>query len=114
LLEEVTPLRFFLSASVNFLYRLLLGKKITSVSPIFRLYKREELEKITISSSNFEINAEIISKFIIAKKNVVEVPVPLLRRKYGYSKINIRKEIKNNIIILFKIFRTKYLHSEWE
>jgi dolichol-phosphate mannosyltransferase len=114
LLEEVTPLRLFLSASVNFLYRLLLGKKITSVSPIFRLYKREELEKITISSSNFEINAEIISKFIIAKKNVVEVPVPLLRRKYGYSKINIRKEIKNNIIILFKIFRTKYLHSEWE
>ena len=114
LLEEVTPLRLFLSASVNFLYRLLLGKKITSVSPIFRLYKREELGKISISSGNFEINAEIISKFIIAKKNIVEVPVPLLRRKYGYSKINIRKEIKNNIIILFKIFRTKYLHRGWE
>jgi dolichol-phosphate mannosyltransferase len=114
LLEEVTPLRLFLSASVNFLYRLLLGKTITSVSPIFRLYKRAELEKLSISSNNFEINAEIIAKLIIAKKTVVEVPVSLLRRKHGSSKINVRKEIKNNIIVLCKIFRTKYLHAEWK
>ena len=113
LLEEVTPFRLFLSTSVNFLYRLLLGKKITCVSPIFRLYKRNELMKLSISSSNFEINAEIISKLIIANKHVVEIPVPLLRRKYGYSKINVRKEIKNNIILLYKIFKTKYLHREW-
>jgi dolichol-phosphate mannosyltransferase len=113
LMEEVTPFRLFLSASVNFMYRCLLGKKITSVSPIFRLYKREELAKLTISSSNFEINAEIVSKLLIAGKNVVEIPVPLLRRKYGYSKINVRKEIKNNLVMLYKIFKTKYLHREW-
>lgn len=113
LMEEVTPFRLFLSASVNFMYRCLLGKKITSVSPIFRLYKRAELEKFSITSSNFEINAEIISKLLIAGKNVVEIPVPLLRRKYGYSKINVKKEIKNNLLMLYKIFKTKYLHSDW-
>lgn len=113
LMEEVTPFRLFLSESVNFLYRLLLGEKITSVSPIFRLYRRDELTKLTISSSNFEINAEIISKLIIAGKNVIEVPVPLLKRRYGYSKINVRKEIKNNIVLLYKIFKTKYLHGKW-
>ncbi len=113
LMEEVTPFRLFLSASVNFMYRCLLGKKITSVSPIFRLYRREELAKLTITSSNFEINAEIISKMLIVGKNVVEVPVPLLKRKYGYSKINVKKEIKNNLVMLYKIFKTKYLHREW-
>jgi dolichol-phosphate mannosyltransferase len=114
LMEEVSPLRLFLSRSVNFLYRLLLRGNISCVSPIFRLYKREIFDTLTITSQNFEINAEIISKLIINKKHVVEVPVPLLKRKRGSSKINIRKEMKNYLCLLYKIFRTKYLHLEWQ
>jgi glycosyltransferase involved in cell wall biosynthesis len=114
LMEEVTPFRLFMSRSVNFLYRLLLGGGITCVSPIFRLYRRSVLMEMKISSRNFEINAEIISKLLIDGKKVVEIPVPLLKRKYGVSKINMRKEIKNYILLLYRIFRTKYLHQEWK
>lgn len=113
LMEEVTPFRLLMSKSVNFLFRLLLGSQITCVSPIFRLYKRSVLNEMDITSSNYEINAEIISKLIISGKNVVEVPVPLLKRKYGESKINFLKEIKNYILLLYKIFKTKYLHKDW-
>jgi len=113
LMEEVTPFRLLMSRSVNFLYRLLLGSRITCVSPIFRLYKRSVLNEMVITSSNYEINAEIISKLIIGGKNVVEVPVPLLKRRYGVSKINVVKEIKNYILLLYKIFKTKYLHRDW-
>ncbi|WML67300.1 MAG: Glycosyltransferase AglD [Methanoregula sp. SKADARSKE-2] len=113
LMEEVTPFRLLMSRSVNFLYRVLLGTGITCVSPIFRLYKRSVLTEMDITSKNFEINAEIISKLIINGKKVVEVPVPLLKRKHGNSKINVRKEVKNYIILLYKIFRTKYLHRDW-
>jgi glycosyltransferase involved in cell wall biosynthesis len=113
LMEEVTPFRLLMSKSVNFLYRLLLGSRITCVSPIFRLYKRSVLNEMDITSSNYEINAEIISKLIISGKNVVEVPVPLLKRRYGVSKINVTKEIKNYILLLYKIFKTKYLHRKW-
>lgn len=113
LMQEVTPFRLLMSKSVNFLYRLLLGSKITCVSPIFRLYKRSVLVEMKLSSRNFEINAEIISKLLIEGKKVIEVPVPLLKRKYGESKINIKKEIKNNILILIKIINTKYFHKEW-
>jgi len=113
LMEEVTPIRLLLSKSVNFLYRLLLGGHITCVSPIFRLYKTRILKEMNITSKNFEINAEIISKLLINKKQVVEVPVPLLKRRYGSSKINVRKEIKNYLLLLYKIFLTKYLHKEW-
>ena len=80
-----------MSKSVNFLYRILLGSQITCVSPVFRLYRRDVLETLNITSNNFEINAEIISKLIINGKTVMEVPVPLLKRKFGESKINIRK-----------------------
>ena len=113
LMEEVTPFRLLMSKSVNFLYRLLLGSQISCVSPIFRLYKRSVLNEMDITSSNYEINAEIISKLIISGKNVVEVPVPLLKRKYGVSKINFLKEIKNYILLLYKIIKTKYLHKDW-
>jgi len=113
LMEEVTPFRLFMSKSVNFLYRLLLGSGITCVSPVFRLYKRSALDTIEITSCNFEINAEIISKMIMSGKRVAEVPVPLLKRKYGESKINIKKEIRNNILLLYRIFMTKYLRRSW-
>jgi glycosyltransferase involved in cell wall biosynthesis len=113
LMEEVTPFRLMMSKTINYLYRILLGSQITCVSPIFRLYKRSVLEEMNISSKNFEINAEIISKLLISKKNVIEVPVPLLKRRYGSSKINVKKEMKNYIVLLYKVFRTKYLHREW-
>jgi dolichol-phosphate mannosyltransferase len=114
LMEEVTPLRLFMSRSVNFLYRVLLGGDISCVSPIFRLYREEIFYDLEISSNNFEINAEIISKLLIGRKKVVEVPVPLLKRKHGSSKIRFAKEIRNYLWLLLKIFRTKYLHQEWK
>lgn len=114
LMEEVTPFRLLMSKTVNFLYRVLLWSRISCVSPIFRLYRRSVLTEMNISSRNFEINAEIISKLLIVGKKVVEVPVPLLKRKYGESNINIKKEIKNYLLLLYRIFKTKYLHSEWK
>ncbi len=113
LMEEVTPMRLFFSKSVNFMYRVLLRQPVTCVSPIFRLYRAETLKKLDIESENFEINAEIISKYLISGYRVTEVPVELHRRRYGESKINIRREIFNNLKILRKIVRTKYFHRPW-
>src|SRR5665647_2387252 len=84
LMEEVTPLRLLMSKSVNFLYRLILGNQITCVSPIFRLYKLDALHEMVISSNNYEINAEILSKLIIRGKRVVEVAVSLLTVSYTH------------------------------
>jgi glycosyltransferase involved in cell wall biosynthesis len=113
LFENVATHRLIISKSINFLYRLLLGSNISCVSPIFRLYKREIFDTMKISSNNFDINAEIISKLIISGKKVVEVPVPLLKRRYGKSNINIRKEAINYLVLFYKIFKTKYLNKEW-
>jgi dolichol-phosphate mannosyltransferase len=107
------PHRLFMSKAVNQLYKLLLGRNISCVSAIFRLYKREVFEHMTIESNNFEINAEIISKLILGGKTVTEVAVELHKREFGESKINVNKEIKNNLQMLYKIFKTRYLKRVW-
>ena len=113
LMDDVQPWRMFLSRCVNILYRLLLGAQVTSVSPIFRLYKREVFKDITVLSENFEINAEILSKMIFKGMKIREVPVALHKRQFGLSKAQLGKSIQNHIRILFKIFSVKYLGREW-
>lgn len=114
LMADVERFRMILSRGVNILYRILLGRSVTSISPIFRLYKREVFDLIHISSENFEINAEILSKMIFRNMRIVEVPVALHERKFGESKAKLTKSVKNHITILYKIFCVKYLGSEWK
>jgi len=72
------------------------------------------LKDLNIVSNNFEINAEILSKLIINGKTIVEVPVPLYKRRYGYSKINVKKEIINNLKLIAKIIKVKYFRTAWD
>jgi dolichol-phosphate mannosyltransferase len=112
--EISSPFRLLLSRGVNFLYRILLGKDITCVSGIFRLYRKEALDELTLASDNFEIDAEIISKLILRGRSVREVGVKLHEREYGVSKLDVRREVRNNLKILGKIFRARLLRRSWE
>lgn len=112
-MESVAAHRAVISKSINGIYRLLLGTQITAISPIFRLYTKSAIESISISSNNFEINAEILAKLLMSGKRVHEVPVPLYQRRFGVSKINIKKEILNNIRLIYKIINVKYFHAPW-
>lgn len=113
-LKSVAFHRLLISKTINEIYRLILGEPITSISPIFRLYKASSIKNIVIVSNNFEINAEILAKLLISGKKVHEVPVPLYKRRYGVSKINIRKEVVNNLKLIFKIIKVRYFHNKWE
>lgn len=110
---ETSLIRILLSKMVNLVYQVVLLHRISCVSGIFRLYKRSALESLTLSSDSFEINAEIMTKLIICGKSVVEVPVQLHQRQYGESKLNIKREVKNNFSILYHIVATKYLKQPW-
>jgi dolichol-phosphate mannosyltransferase len=112
--EISSPFRLFISKTVNFLYKILLRNDITCVSGIFRLYKKEAFEGMTFESNNFEIDAEIISKLILNGKTVKEISVKLYVREFGESKLNVKKEVINNLKILSKIFKSQYLKKKWE
>jgi dolichol-phosphate mannosyltransferase len=111
--EISSPFRLLISKAVNFLYRVLLRNDITCVSGIFRLYKKESLDELTLTSNNFEIDAEIISKLILNGRSVREIGVKLYKREYGESKLDVRKEVQNNLRILNKIFWARFLNRRW-
>lgn len=113
LMSDVRLGRLILSTCVNILYRMVLGREVRSVSPIFRLYRREVFRKISLTSENFEINAEILSKMVFRHMAVREVPVALHKRKFGASKAKLIKSMRNHIRILYKIFSVRYLKREW-
>lgn len=113
LMEDVQKSRMILSKCVNILYRVLLGRQVTSISPIFRLYRKSVFDQISLSSENFEINAEILSKMIFKGMSISEVPVALHERRFGKSKARLAKSIQNHVTILDKIFIVKYLGREW-
>jgi hypothetical protein len=69
---------------------------------------------MTFESNNFEIDAEIISKFILGGKKVEEIGVKLYVREHGESKLNVKKETINNLKILYKIFKSRHLKRDWK
>ena len=95
--------RIFLSKSVNTFYQILLGSKIASISSLFRLYKAEPLKKLTLTTSGFNINAEILVKLLRNKAVITEIPVTLTKRKFGKSKINLTKATLNHLLLLSKV-----------
>lgn len=115
LMEDVTFYRLILSKCANYLCKFVLwNNNITCVSPIFRLYKKSIFDNMKLISNNFEINAEIMSKILISGGSVIEVPTVLLKRKYGSSKIDISREVKNYFVLFYRIIKMKYLGLGWE
>lgn len=100
-------LRIFLSKGVNFLYQILLGSKIASISSLFRVYRAESIKKLMLTSTGFNINAEILVKLLRNKAKIIEVPVILTKRKFGKSKINLVASTLNHLILLSKVIQWK-------
>jgi dolichol-phosphate mannosyltransferase len=105
--ENIPFYRIFLSKSINLIYSLLMKGNFSSVTSIFRLYKTEQVKKLDLTCTSFDINAEILFKLIKDKRKIAEVPVKLTTRQFGESKLNNVKEIKNHINLILKMLKWK-------
>lgn len=103
-LKGVSALRKFLSAIVNSIYHVLLGKPFTATSSIFRLYRASALKDLPLKATSFDINAEIL--FYLLRRNqggVREVAATLTTRTHGESKLNTLREIKNHLLMFARM-----------
>ncbi len=85
--------RTLISYVASLVYVTVMGKWMRDVSPIFRLYKREQLLTLPLQTTRFEINAEILFYLIRDGRRIAEIPTPLTQRIHGESTLDYKKEI---------------------
>jgi dolichol-phosphate mannosyltransferase len=98
--KDIPSYRLFVSHIAAFVYRVVLGAKISTITPIFRLYKRDQLLSLPLQATGFDINAEILFYLVRAGRRIVEVPAALTQRIHGESKLEYRKEMKRHLRLL--------------
>lgn len=90
---DILSYRIAISRLASLVYSTILGTSVTAVSPIFRLYRGDDVRELTLTSVGFEINAEILFALLQKGKRVAEIPAPLTQRIHGQSSLDYRKEI---------------------
>ncbi len=85
------------SLALNAFYRGLFDGKLTSYTPMFRLYRTADLRKLDLASDGFEVSVEVLVKLLQAGKKVVEVPTPLTVRTAGASKLRRWRELRAHL-----------------
>lgn len=97
----VSPLRLLLSKVGNRILRFALSSNLTTVTGMFRAYRRYVLESLDLESDRKDIHLEILSKALPAGYEVCEVPVVLHARKRGKSKFRLGPTILSHLLLSF-------------
>jgi len=100
---DIPEYRIVISRLATLIYSTVLGAHITAVSPIFRLYRTEDLRGLQLTSKGFDINAEILFGLIRKGKRVAEIPAPLTQRIHGQSSLNYRREMIRHLRLATKM-----------
>lgn len=108
--REIQWYRRFISICAGKVYSLLLGRRITAVTPIFRLYRTKDLKDLMLEAEKFDITVEILFKLISEGKRYAEVPVPLEVRKFGESKLDYHREIVRHAKMILRIIKWRIEH----
>ena len=100
---DIPTYRVFISHLASLVYRVVMGARVSTVSPIFRLYKREQLVVLPLQATGFDINAEILFFLLRDKRRVAEIPAPLTQRIHGESKLNYKKEMIRHAKLIWRM-----------
>mgnify|MGYP001767198715 CR=1 FL=1 len=90
-MEDVPAWRVFISRAANLFFDLILWTRIQDLSAGFKAYRAEHIRKVTIRSSGFECQMEIMLYFIKHRLKYREIPLVLRNRQFGTSKFRFVK-----------------------
>jgi glycosyltransferase involved in cell wall biosynthesis len=91
------------SLMINALYRGLFSLRLTAYTPILRLYRATRLHALELTSSGFEINAEIAARGLKRDWRVGEVPAVLSTRVSGESKLRRWRELSRHLRLILRL-----------
>jgi dolichol-phosphate mannosyltransferase len=92
--------RVGLSKGASRVYRVIVGARVHTYTCLFRAYRRTRLNNIQFDSNGFAAVTEIMVKAILTGCRVEEVPMPLTTRRFGISKMNIRKAMVGHLNLM--------------
>lgn len=88
---------WIITSFLNILFNTRLNDSFTC----YKLFRREAIDKLNLSSQGFDIDVEIITKVIKRGLKIVEIPVSYLPRNYSEGKkIRIKDGVKAVISIM--------------
>jgi dolichol-phosphate mannosyltransferase len=91
------------SLMMNALYRGLFGLRLTSYTPVFRLYRAAKLTELAPQAAGFEINAELAALALQEGWRVAEVPAALETRVAGVSKLRRWRELSSHLKLIARL-----------
>lgn len=106
--EKIPLYRKAVSYMATLVYAVVIGAWVRDVSPIFRLYKREQLLELPLETNRFEINAEILFHLVRRHRRIAEIPAPLTQRIHGESKLDYRKEIVRHLRLVWRMVKLRF------
>jgi dolichol-phosphate mannosyltransferase len=102
---ENPPSLILMSRILNGLYSVVLGLPCRDVSNSFKLYQGDQLRKLVLKSSHFDIIEEVLIRCVVAKPDlsIKEVPFVFEARKFGTTKRNLAKFVVSFSMTLLKL-----------
>lgn len=99
----VPAYRIFLSRGSSLLYRLLLNWKIHTYTALFRVYRREVIDRIGFVADDYLGATELMVKAMLSGFKVAEYPAALHRRVFGVSKAKLIRTIISHLRFQFAL-----------
>jgi dolichol-phosphate mannosyltransferase len=109
--KDIPTYRVFIGKISTLVYSFIFGRRITAVSPVFRLYRRSDLIGLPLQSTGFDINAEILFFLVQRGKRIAEVPAALTQRIHGESKLNYKREMKRHLRLVWRMIKLRFRRS---
>jgi dolichol-phosphate mannosyltransferase len=105
--KDIPSYRVLVGKISTLIYSTVFGRWLTAVSPIFRLYQKKDLDELTLESTGFDINAEILFKLVQNGKRVAEIPAALAQRIHGESKLNYNREMRRHLRLVWRMIKMR-------
>ncbi|HEU0119964.1 MAG TPA: glycosyltransferase [Bryobacteraceae bacterium] len=97
---SVHPVRKMLSQGASWVYRAILRNDVHSFTPMHRAYRKEVIKKVKFNANGFAAIAEIMVRAMFLGFRVKELPMPVDRRQFGESKINIYQSVTAHLSLM--------------
>jgi glycosyltransferase involved in cell wall biosynthesis len=104
---NVPAWRLLLSKGSSFLYRRVVRQKLATYTSCFRVYRRNPVAGLKLSSGGFQGIPELLALLDFAGSRIVEYPATLDVRKFGQSKMRILRTIRGHLGLLGQLIRKR-------